>query len=153
MLRHQKQPIDLPHKSVPVWETAHFCGSRNGRHHWSRGNYRQGCWQGPQQNDQLPLCSSWSCIGTSAGSHQWSELRVANEIGHTSYKIWPASLKQVILSWNKGISSSVELLNTCLRTSSVNSSSFCQKSEDVIGISEVKHLNKLQFQNQWASVN
>lgn len=73
------------------------------------------------------------------------EPRNANEVGHTSYKILPASLKQAILSLKSGISSSVELRKTCLRTSSVHSSSFCQKSEDVIGISGIKHLDKHLF--------
>lgn len=55
---------------------------------------------------------------------------------HTSYKTLPASRRHFILSCSIGISSSVVLLKTCLKTSSLNSSSFCQKSEDVIGISE-----------------
>jgi hypothetical protein len=53
---------------------------------------------------------------------------------HTSYSTCPASRRQASRSANSGISSSVQDLKTCFRTSRVHSSSFCQKCESVMGM-------------------
>ncbi len=60
----------------------------------------------------------------------------------TSYRTRPASRRQAIRSVNIGILSSVADLNTCASTSSVHSSSFCQKSELVIAISVTRRVHK-----------